>query len=489
MRCTKPQVGRALLVSAGGLALTLVLTATAAATPRMWGIDGQDAYLFSIEDYRHPIGTFTPRGPLHWDDAGTIRPLANTWHGRAVVQSFVLDRTDTAYLMINRDLRPDLRGPVLVSLDLTRSQPGGDQAPPIVRVVGSLHFPDAWGHSRVTGLAINLQHDRARPRGDRRLYATVQTQAGLSQLIAIDKHTARPLPGGGPLTGRGYHLLEAEDLAFDRNGFLYVTDAVHGRLFRVSPITGEVIAPIAGDPQSPAGEVSAMRFEPITGVMVGFHANTGQLVMKQPVAGDLVLAETAITPQLLGVQGMDFQPTPPTTPPIRWDQTFGSGGIGGLWAAAPATPGMHAGVPAALGGSRLGDIGQGGSNTLTDPNELDMDPDPNDPGHGKDPIVIVDPLDPEGPQSDPNDPHDPDGPDGPGGPGDPPFDPEQGPGDPDGPGGPGGPYDPPAPPPGGNESVPTSPVPEPTPLVLLLLAGVALLAWCTRRRGVCGATR
>jgi len=461
MRCTPPHVGCALLVIALGWALGL--TRAAEAAPRLWGIDGQDAYLFTIDDYRHPIGTFTARGPLHWDDAGTIRPLADTWYGQAVVRSFVIDGNNTAYIVINRDLRGDLPGPVLASIDLGRVRPAGDRAPHIVRIIGSLRFPEAWGESEVTGLAMDI-HDTQAGRysrnvdagsrhDDRRLLATVQTESGLSRLIVIDKHTARPLRGGGPLTGRGYHLLAAEDLAFDSNGFLYVTDAMQGRLFRVDPATGLVIAPIARDPQMLADDVTAMRFEPVSGVMVGFHGNSGSLITRKAVAGDLVLADTAIAPQLVGVQGLDFQYQRPAVKPIVWDKSFGSG-VSGAWA---GLPGVHGGAPL-LGAALASD--PDGDSPLTPPEDLPEPKDPEDPD---------DPQDPDQPDK----PEDPDKPDDPK---DPPLDPEGPPFDPDDPE---APNDPPTDDPPSDHP---HAVPEPTPAVLLMVAVVGLLVWITRRR-------
>jgi len=476
MRCTTPHVGRALLVIALGLIFSL--TATAQASPRMWGIDGQDAYLFSIEDYRHPIGTFTPRGPLQWDDTGTIRPPANTWYGQPVVQSFVIDGRNTAYIVINRDLRDDLPGPVLASIDLNRARPAGNLAPQVVRIIGSLRFPEAWGDAKVTGLAVDIHNaqvarntnrvDRGSRADDRRLLATVQTGSGLSQLISIDKHTARPLPGGGPLTGKGYHLLAAEDLAFDRNGFLYVTDSMQGRLFRVDAATGRVIAPIRRDPQMLSDDVTAMRFEPVSGVMVGFQGNTGSMITRKMVAGDLVLADTAIAPQLVGVQGLDFQYAAPKIKAMSWNPS-GGGGIAALWA---GTPGVHGGLPLAAGAVAVNEQDdEDPRNPLTPPDDL-----PKEPEAPEDPEQPQDPKDPK----DPKNPKDPDGPDDPT---DPPFDPENPPFDPEEPKDPDDPDDPFGPP--TNPDPPTGDphaVPEPTSAVLLLMSVVGLLVWATRRR-------
>lgn len=182
--------------------------------PTVWGVDKDDANLFSIDDYQNIVSGTTTYGPLKWNDGGTLTELTGQ------LPAMAIDNAARMFLVSGSALG-SVDGPVLLRMNLEDATASGDN---VVTVIGQI---DTGGDIR--GLTIDPLSDALYAiRGDGRMYI-------------IDKKDGSVLSDIGQVAGLGESITAAEDLTFDAMGNLYVIDNGDDEVYRVDKTTAEIL--------------------------------------------------------------------------------------------------------------------------------------------------------------------------------------------------------------------------------------------------------
>jgi len=199
----------------------------------VWGIDSKDTQLFAIENVDDPHSTYLDYGPLYWDDQGKRRPIQPEGDHQTWVESFTIAKGNIGYLVINRDLSPDHKAPLLARIDLNQVQFATvGQRGHAVEIVGSMASLVDEPGSQITGLAaVKAYH---LPNADQdQLVAIITSPSGLSRLVNIDHRDGVALGLARPIVTDGQSLNSARDLAVGPTGDLVVSFADSNNLYRV----------------------------------------------------------------------------------------------------------------------------------------------------------------------------------------------------------------------------------------------------------------
>ena len=224
----------------GTIAVTLSSTPASAAglTPTLWGVDEDDGQLFSIGDYNDVANTFTDYGLLKWDDGGTLKNVG------ADIEAFTLDTDGTAYLALDRGIGEfddidDVN--TLLSFNI-QDAVAGNTVVDILGVIGAdvgnggINYNSSSDNisglsiDPITGKLVALLKNNGSRKTDQ-LYTINKTDGGLVDSI-------------GTIQGLGETSKSAEDLEFDNEGNLYVTDNKDDHLYQVDRDNGNIIAVI-----------------------------------------------------------------------------------------------------------------------------------------------------------------------------------------------------------------------------------------------------
>jgi hypothetical protein len=272
-----------------------------AAVPRLWGVDEDDGQLFSIDDYTNP-NVFTDYGLLKWNDGGTLRNIGTQ------IEGFALEASGLAYLALDKDLGPFVI-PVLLTFDVTTASTVN---PNVVTVIGT-----------VSGMGVSFDHPRDNLSG-----LGLQPGTGVlfglyrdddasvtDRLLTVDKATGAVL-SSVLLQGLGQAVREAEGLAFDPAGNLYVTDNDDNHLYQVDPATGAILAVLDNDEAGGLGvsdvKIEGLAWDFINNKLIA-NDDDHDLFVHLTFSNGGNLSFGAVS-ALSDVEGMCFEaPPPPTT--------------------------------------------------------------------------------------------------------------------------------------------------------------------------------
>src|SRR5690606_38226079 len=175
--------------------------------PRLWGIDKDDAQLFSMSNYNSPTTTTTSYGRLKWNTGGSLVNFSN------VIEACAIDRQGRMY-MISQAAVGSFAPPVLMAFDLEQAS---TTDPNVVTIIGSVPTSTA-----LRGLAVDPTN------GD--LYALRHD----GWLYILNKQDASIVATVGQISGAGDVVSAGEDLAFDPFGNLHVVDNADDEFYRVN---------------------------------------------------------------------------------------------------------------------------------------------------------------------------------------------------------------------------------------------------------------
>ena len=215
----------------------------------LWGIDEDDGVLFSIAHYTHICSGDDAAGyvnydELQWNDNGTLRDVGDD------IEAFTLDADGTAYMVKNDSLGP-YAAPVLMKFNVYTADPAGDN---VVTIIGHINVTFDHGDDNISGLTLHPDTGA--------LYALFRNDSSddPDHLLIIDKDTGNVISDLGEMTGLGEIVGSGEDLEFDPDGNLYVTDNEDDKLYQIDPATAQIIAVIDDDEEGGLG-VSDVKFE------------------------------------------------------------------------------------------------------------------------------------------------------------------------------------------------------------------------------------
>lgn len=295
MRMLRHDYYRFSLVKTASLLLLLGLLPLAAAAqsvPLLWGIDEDDGQLFTLENYTEcnldsDAAGFTDYGRMKWNDDGTIRNIGNE------LESMTLDKDGTMYMMVNKDFA-GFDAQVLVSFNIADARVGENN---VVTVIGSSGLKGGL----INGLSIHPTTGV--------LYG-VWDKDGNDELVTIDKATGEATKVGKIKDG-GTKADDSEDMEFDADGNLYVTDNKDDELYRVDPSNGKILEVVDDDQKDGLG-VSSVKFEAlgwdfINGRLVGMDDNN-ELVAHLTLEDGNNVKYCKDSDVLTDVEGIDFVP-------------------------------------------------------------------------------------------------------------------------------------------------------------------------------------
>ena len=226
------------------IAMSLLMvgpTLSANSVPTLWGIDEDDDELFSIDDYTQIGGSavLTSYGILKYDRDGVITDLTCDSSG-AHIGSFTLDGDGVAYMALNCALDfqgtvNDLDAPVLLKFDTADASTSVDNVVDIVGQIPIVGFDEPTNSDNISGLSFDPISGT--------LFALyrVHSDPTPDRLLIINQGNATVMFDLGTMTGLGGEVVEdGEDLEFDEEGNLYVTDNQDEHLYRVNPNTSAI---------------------------------------------------------------------------------------------------------------------------------------------------------------------------------------------------------------------------------------------------------
>lgn len=270
----------------GVIAITLASTpadAIVPSTPALWGVDEDDGQLFTIGDYTDVNNTFMDFGQLKWNDNGILRKIGSD------IESFTLDKDGTAYLGLDRGLGEFADLPNVNTL-LSFNIKDAVQDNTVVNVLGIIGAaPNNEGinydhkDDNISGLSIDPETGNLVALLKNFTTATDENgnvvmdkngkpkkQVLADELYVISKEDGSLVEEIGAIkfadsdgTRPKFRSGSGEDIEFDHQGNLYVTDNEDDQLYQVDPDTGEIIAVIDTNQKegfqdengSPAGSV------------------------------------------------------------------------------------------------------------------------------------------------------------------------------------------------------------------------------------------
>ena len=273
--------------------------------PTLWGVDEDDGQLFSIGDYNDAANTFTDFGKLKWNNNGTLLNIGSD------IEAFTLDADGTAFLALDRGLG-EFEGQhvnTLLSFNILDAEVDNTVVD-ILGVIGNVSLYDDGGDN-ISGLSIDPTTGS--------LFALLKNDAPdqnsrkiVDLLFEIDKADGSLIGSTNQIQGSGEVANKAEDMEFDTNGNLYVTDNGDDELYLVDPETGEIIDVVDENQHDGLDVGDSVKFEAL-----GWDFQNDQLIGSD----DKNNVFAALTTQngensslgkingLTDVEGIDFVPT------------------------------------------------------------------------------------------------------------------------------------------------------------------------------------
>ncbi len=261
-----------ILILAIAIGLFMVIPMLSAnAVPTLWGIDEDDDELFSIDDYTQ-IGAgavLTSYGTLQYDRDGVNTDLTCDETG-AHIGSFTLDSAGVAYMALNcaldfTDPADDLDAPVLLKFDTADASTSGDNVVDVVGQIMILGFDEPTNHDNISGLSFDPTSGW--------LYALyrVSNDPTPDRLLTINPANANFIDLG-TMTGLGETVRDGEDLEFDEDGNLYVTDNHNEHLYRIDT-TSAIVEIVDANESGGLGvgsiKIEGLVWDPVRDQLVG----------------------------------------------------------------------------------------------------------------------------------------------------------------------------------------------------------------------------
>ena len=261
--------------------------------PVLWGVDENDGELFSIDDYTTLSG-YTSYGKLKYRSGATVKKIGKD------IEAFTIDANGVAYMAINNGLA-GYSEPVLFSFDLNQASTTSDN---IVNIIGKIGVNFDNPKDNISGLSINPLT------GD--LYALFRDNRDdtVDRLLILDKSTGDVKSDLGTIEGLGYSVDSGEDLEFDSFGNLYVTDNKDNHLYKVDPLTGDIIDVIDNDESGGLGggdvKFEGLAWDPVFNRLIATEDNN-DLFVNLTLRNGQNFSYGSLA-QLTDVEGIDFMP-------------------------------------------------------------------------------------------------------------------------------------------------------------------------------------
>jgi hypothetical protein len=285
---------------AGGCAVALTGGhANGEAIPVLWGVDEENARLFSVHNYRSALSSYTDYGLLKYDDGGVARSI-----GGPQMEAFALRGDGTAFMVFNDGLGPFSK-PVLLRFNVGGASTA---APNVASIVGRIDVPIDHHGDSIDGLTFQP--------GTGAMYALFQDQNGnaADRLVTVDPITAAAREVG-VISGLGLSVREGKDLVFDGAGNLYVIDGLTDALYRVDPASGAIVEVVDDDLAGGLGDFSGVKFEGLAWdpfndrLIASEHNHTLFAEITRGHGNNLLLADYSLL-GLQDVEGIAFMPVP-----------------------------------------------------------------------------------------------------------------------------------------------------------------------------------
>ncbi len=279
-------------------------SSVAPAVPVVWGVDEQKGELFSIQDYTQLANGSAAAGVTLYGRLKYERDNGQTRNIGDHIEALALEADGTAYMVVNdrvvapADLGGNAGGPVLLKFNVNDASTTADN---VVSVLGHINASDygvdAREH-RVSGLAVDPVSGA--------LYALYRKngETKTDRLLVVSKGDGSVLADLGEMAGLGEAVKNGEDIAFDSNGKLYVTDTDDGHLYGIDPDTGAIVAVVDGDTGD--GECTGLAWDPENGRLVASDDLNDLLSVL--TFGDGLNDVYGGAPELGDVEALDFLP-------------------------------------------------------------------------------------------------------------------------------------------------------------------------------------
>lgn len=249
--------------------------------PRLWGIDEDDAQLFSMTNYNTPTTTMTNYGRLKWNNGGTISNFNTNLDNCAIA------RRGRMYSVVNENFGT-YTAPVLVSFDLSSASTTGNN---VVGIVGQV--PTS---TELRGLSVDpLTDELYALRNDGWLYVLNPQSAAIVRTV-------------GQATGLGESITAGEDLMFDRFGNLYALDDSDDEMYRLSKANGAILE-VYNNGGSGVGLVQGMAWDHINSRMLVTVTDSQTLIVSPLSLSGYSFIGGFGGLGLTDVEAIDFQPT------------------------------------------------------------------------------------------------------------------------------------------------------------------------------------
>lgn len=249
--------------------------------PKLWGIDEDDAQLFSISNYMSPTTTLTSFGRLKWNNAGTPTDFGTN------LDNCIISRTGRLYFYCNETFGTHL-GPTLLSFDLANASTTQNN---IVSIIG--RTPTSV---ELRGIAIDPLNDE--------LYALRND----GWIYVINPVTAAIVRTVGQATGLGESVTTGEDIMFDRYGSLYVLDDTDDELYRINKGNGAILQ-VYNNGGAGVGVVQGMAWDHVNNRMLVTATDTRILIVSPLSLTGYSVVNGFGTIGLTDVECISFSPT------------------------------------------------------------------------------------------------------------------------------------------------------------------------------------
>ena len=294
--------------------------------PPLWGIDEDQNQLFYIDDYTNPtINNFTDYGSLRWNNGGTLETFGDIPNDNGNVESLTLTEDGTAYLAYVGDDNPfgfsgsNRFNDVLLSFKVQDAITQGKDnvVVNIIDVITSdISFTD------FTGLSIHPTT------GELYGVAKIGGNTTTDALFKINTTTAVATDLGF-MTNGSDTVVDVEDMEFDANGNLYVTDNNGGDItYRIDHTNGNIDDVIDNDQDGGLG-ITGVKYEAL-----GWDFGNDRMIFSEDdkdVLGQNTLENgnnvnygDLTSLGLTDIEGIDFVPTANGQPvPFEFSPSLG----------------------------------------------------------------------------------------------------------------------------------------------------------------------
>ena len=259
----------------------------------LWAIDEIDGNLMVFTDYRSPNTAAINFGPVRVPNATTGVMTAVT-----DMEAMAIDSDGTAYIALHDASTAGFGTTTPKLLKINLMNLSSLQTAVDATVVGNFNIA---GANHISGLAFHPTTGV--------LYGINNgNSTGNEVLVTINKVSGADTTVG-TMTGAGQAVTAGEDLAFDANGNLYVSDTADDDVYTISTANGAILTiydnNVEGGLSPTATVMKGMGFDPVTGQLIGSDDTNNRFIRITSGNGANVLV-AAIPTTMADAEAMAF---------------------------------------------------------------------------------------------------------------------------------------------------------------------------------------